>query len=141
MSVLCLSFRSSFLDLKWLVHWCLQIFQISMILRVNTLLNCQMHVFLIIVSMRFLCIYFFGNDPICGRARICVQQTSGKFKAPAPAKDRWTGSNHANSLLIVTLSSLGIQVVTIIFYWYWSYPTMHITLTDLLVFNMTKNKL
>ena len=37
--------------------------------------------------------------------------------------------------------TLGIQVATIIFYWYWSYTTMHITLTDLWVFNMTKNQL
>ena len=36
MSVPCLSFRSSFLDLKWLIHWCLQVFRIRIISRVNT---------------------------------------------------------------------------------------------------------
>ena len=50
-------------------------------------------------------------------------------------------SNRSLSKAQHSCTGMGIQVATIIFYWYWSYPTMHITLTDLWVFNMTKNQL
>ena len=46
--------------------------------------------------------------------------------------------NYRCNIIHVTL---GIQVATMIFYWYWSYTNMHMThvlLTDLWVFDMTK---